>query len=58
MPTAPVVAAAAPLNPHMNSNNKNGLSGEGLFYKHAVLGHEIEYLMSGSAKDFLLGTSP
>lgn len=27
MPTASVVAAAAPLNPQMNSNNKNGLSG-------------------------------
>jgi len=32
MPTAPVVAAAAPLNPQMNSNNKNGLSGERLYY--------------------------
>lgn len=26
MPTAPVVAAAAPMNPQMNSNNKNGIA--------------------------------
>jgi hypothetical protein len=32
MPTAPVVAAAAPITQQTNSNNKNGVSGERLYY--------------------------
>lgn len=32
MPTAPVVAAAAPVTQATNSNNKNGVSGKSLSY--------------------------
>jgi hypothetical protein len=33
MPTAPVVAAAAPITQQTNSNNKNGVSGKS-YYQH------------------------
>jgi hypothetical protein len=36
MPTAPVVAATAPITQQTSSNNKNGVSGENLYYSQVV----------------------